>query len=83
MAFPEISEFGSNPVFQTLIAQGKTSSPEFTFKLNTSGSSLFLGGVDSDLFTGTFTKVPVTQVVGSFCTYHFQQTMAGLLASRP
>lgn len=63
MAFPQISVFGRNPVFQTLVAQGKTTTPEFAVKLATSGSSLFLGGVDTSLFTGSFTQNPVTQVV--------------------
>ncbi|KAF5370147.1 hypothetical protein D9758_001280 [Tetrapyrgos nigripes] len=61
MAFPAISEFGANPVFQTLIAQGQVDEPVFAFKLSTSGSELFLGGVNNDLFTGEFTQVPVTQ----------------------
>ncbi|KAK7470902.1 hypothetical protein VKT23_002318 [Stygiomarasmius scandens] len=62
MAFPEISEFNANPVFQTLIAQGTVDEPVFSFKLSETGSELFLGGVDNDLFTGEFTQVPVTQV---------------------
>ncbi|KAL0949545.1 hypothetical protein HGRIS_009594 [Hohenbuehelia grisea] len=62
MAFPQISEFGANPFFQTLVAQGKTTASEFGFKLSTSGSELFLGGVDTNLFTGTITQVSVTQV---------------------
>ncbi|KAF4602317.1 hypothetical protein EYR40_005522 [Pleurotus pulmonarius] len=62
MAFPQISEFGANPVFQTLVAQGKTTVSEFAFKLATSGSELFLGGVNSNLFTGAFTQNRVTSV---------------------
>ncbi|KAF9490544.1 acid protease [Pleurotus eryngii] len=62
MAFPQISEFGANPVFQTLVAQGKTTASEFAFKLATSGSELFLGGVNSNLFTGAFTQNRVTSV---------------------
>ncbi|KAF8897319.1 acid protease [Infundibulicybe gibba] len=62
MAFPQISDFGANPVVQTLIAQGKTTAPEFGVKLSTSGSELFLGGVDTGKFTGAFTQNSVTQV---------------------
>lgn len=66
MAFPQISEFGANPVFQTLVAQGKTTVSEFAFKLATSGSELFLGGVNNNLFTGAFTQNRVTSVVCAF-----------------
>ncbi|KAA1466106.1 acid protease [Dentipellis sp. KUC8613] len=62
MAFPQISVFGDNPFFQTLVAQGKVTSSEFGVKLSTSGSELFLGGVDTSLFTGSFTQNPVTEV---------------------
>ncbi|KAJ8518369.1 hypothetical protein ONZ45_g4558 [Pleurotus djamor] len=62
MGFQQISVFGANPVFQTLAAQGKTTASQFAFKLATSGSELFLGGVNSRLFTGALTQVPVTTV---------------------
>ncbi|TFK76153.1 acid protease [Pluteus cervinus] len=61
MGFQSISVYNSNPVFQSLIAQGKTTSPEFSFKLSSSGSELFVGGVDSSLAKGSTTYVPVTQ----------------------
>ncbi|KAF5364375.1 hypothetical protein D9756_000836 [Leucocoprinus leucothites] len=63
MGFPEISEFQANPFFQTLVAQQKTTSSQFSFKLAESGSELFLGGANSDLFTGEFTNIEVTQQV--------------------
>jgi cathepsin D len=63
MAFPQISVFGANPVFQTLVAQGVPTASQFSFKLATSGSELFLGGADSSQFTGSFTNVPLTHVV--------------------
>ncbi|KAJ3715622.1 acid protease [Lentinula guzmanii] len=62
MAFPQISVFQADPVFQTLIAQGVVTAPEFGVKLATTGSELFLGGVDTALFQGDFTQSPVTQV---------------------
>ncbi|KAI0068984.1 acid protease [Artomyces pyxidatus] len=62
MAFPEISVFGKNPFFQTLIAQGKVTASEFGVKLAPSGSELFLGGVDTSLFTGSFAEIPVSPV---------------------
>ncbi|KZV69225.1 acid protease [Peniophora sp. CONT] len=62
MAFEQISVFGRPPFFQTLISQGKVTTPEFGVKLSTSGSELFLGGADTKLFTGALTQVPVTTV---------------------
>jgi len=62
MGFEQISVFGNNPFFQTAIAQGKPTAGEFGVKLATSGSELFLGGVDTKLVSGAFTQVPVTQV---------------------
>ncbi|KAH7884068.1 Asp-domain-containing protein [Phlebopus sp. FC_14] len=61
MAFESISSFGASPVFQNLISEGQVDSPVFAFKLASTGSELFLGGVNSDLYTGDFTYVPVTQ----------------------
>lgn len=55
MAYRAISNYGSNPVFNTLIAQGKTTRPMFGFKLAPLGSELYLGGVNQYLYTGAFT----------------------------
>jgi hypothetical protein len=63
MAFPQISVFGSNPFFQNLVAQDGATVPQFSFKLAASGSELFLGGVNSDLFVGDFTILDVTHEV--------------------
>ncbi|KAJ8472586.1 hypothetical protein ONZ45_g16604 [Pleurotus djamor] len=62
MAFPSISGFGANPVFHTLVAQGKTLTSQFAFKISTSGSELLLGGVNPGLFTGSLTQIPVSPV---------------------
>jgi hypothetical protein len=59
MAFESISQYEAAPVFQTLIAQGQTTNPIFSFKLSTSGSELTLGGVDSSLYSGGFTYAKV------------------------
>jgi cathepsin D len=63
MAFPQISVFGKNPFFQTLVAEGAHIALQFSFKLADSGSELFLGGSNSSLFTGDFTNLDVTQQV--------------------
>ncbi|GLB45980.1 putative peptidase A1 family protein [Lyophyllum shimeji] len=48
------------PAFETLVAQGETTAPQFGFKL-ADPASVYLGGVDSNLFTGQLTWTPVTQ----------------------
>ncbi|EKM60385.1 uncharacterized protein PHACADRAFT_246265 [Phanerochaete carnosa HHB-10118-sp] len=53
LAFPAISNLQQDPVFNTLIDQGKVSASEFAFKLASSGSELFLGGTDTSLYTGS------------------------------
>ncbi|KAH8100357.1 aspartic peptidase domain-containing protein, partial [Cristinia sonorae] len=60
MGYQVISQYNSPPFFQTLVAQKKTTKPMFAFKLATTGSELYLGGVNPDLYTGSFTYVPVT-----------------------
>lgn len=63
MGYQTISEYNSPPFVQTLISQGKTDQPVFAFKLAKSGSELYIGGVNKNLFTGSFTYVPVTTKV--------------------
>ncbi|KAI9570735.1 aspartic peptidase domain-containing protein [Boletus coccyginus] len=60
MAFATISVFQANPVIQTLIAEGQLSDPVFAFKLASPGSELRIGGIDTSLYTGSFTYTPVT-----------------------
>lgn len=60
MAFATISVFQANPVIQTLVAEGQLSDPVFAFKLASSGSELRIGGIDTSLYTGSFTYTPVT-----------------------
>ena len=63
MAFESISVYGASPTFQTLISEGAVTASVFGFKFATSGSELFLGGTNSDLYTGDFTWVPLTTEV--------------------
>jgi cathepsin D len=60
MAFPSISSYPADPVFQTLVAQGQTDAPKFAFKIANTGSQLTIGGVDDSLYTGSITYTPVT-----------------------
>jgi cathepsin D len=61
MGFQSISVYNAPPVFQSLVADGQTDSPVFAMKLAASGSELTLGGLNSDLYTGDVTYVPVSQ----------------------
>jgi cathepsin D len=63
LAWEQLSVYGANGFFQTLVAEGKVTSSVFGFKLATSGSELYLGGVDTSLYTGSVTWTPVTQEV--------------------
>jgi cathepsin D len=69
MAFANISAFGAIPVVQTLIAEGQVSDPVFAFKLASSGSELRIGGVNTALYTGSFTYTPITLQVRA-CLYY-------------
>jgi cathepsin D len=60
MAFRSISVYNANPVFQNLAAQGQTTLPSFALKLTAGGSELTLGGLNSNLYAGGVTWVPVT-----------------------
>jgi len=48
-----LSNLNKDPFFVSASSQGIVSQKEFSFKLASSGSSLFLGGADSSVFTGT------------------------------
>ncbi|KAH7912654.1 aspartic peptidase domain-containing protein [Hygrophoropsis aurantiaca] len=60
MGFQAISDFDASPVFQTFVAQHKTITPVFAFKLAGEGSELHLGGTNSEHYMGAFTYVDVT-----------------------
>jgi cathepsin D len=63
MGFKSISVYGANPTFQTLVAEGQVDSPMFGFKFATSGSELFLGGVNPDYNENSFTWVTLSNEV--------------------
>ena len=63
MGFESISVYGANPAFQSFISQNQVDSHMFGFKFSTSGSELFLGGVNEALFTGEFTWLQLSNEV--------------------
>jgi cathepsin D len=60
MAYESLSDYGANPVFQSLVSQGTVSTSVFSFYFAESGSELYVGGTNQDHFTGSFTYMPVT-----------------------
>ena len=58
-----MSSFGKPPFLNTLVSEGVIPSAQFGMKLAEFNSELFLGGVNTDLFEGEFTSVPLTQDV--------------------
>jgi cathepsin D len=63
MGFQSISEYGAPPPIQNLISRYALTKPMFGFKLASSGSELFLGGVNPAYNNAKFTWVPVTKAV--------------------
>ncbi|SPP79962.1 aspartic proteinase A2 [Drosophila guanche] len=67
LGYGSISIGGVTPPFYNLVAQGLIKHPVFSIYLNRNGTSatdggeLILGGIDSTLFTGCLTYVPVSQ----------------------
>lgn len=53
MGFQSISTLRAPPFFQTLVAQNKVPSAQFSFKLGTTGSELYLGGANAADYTGS------------------------------
>ncbi|KAF8588106.1 acid protease [Ramaria rubella] len=65
LAFPALANLTEGtPFFTTAFNEGAVSQNVFAFKLATSGSSLFLGGTDSSLFTGSVEFHSVTKSTG-------------------
>ncbi|KAG8697413.1 Type I transmembrane sorting receptor [Ceratobasidium sp. 395] len=60
LAFSSISSIGAPTYIENLYSQGKISSPTFGFRLASSGSELYLGGVDTAKYTGTITYASLT-----------------------
>ncbi|KAJ7243582.1 acid protease [Mycena haematopus] len=52
LAFPAISNLKANPYFVSADSQGAVDANQFGFYLASSGSELYLGGTNDDLYTG-------------------------------
>ncbi|KAM5544249.1 hypothetical protein V8D89_001909 [Ganoderma adspersum] len=62
LAFPDISNLGQSPFFQSARSQGALPLGEFSFKLASTGAELFLGGTNTSLYTGAPEFHNVSQV---------------------
>ncbi|CAE6480865.1 unnamed protein product, partial [Rhizoctonia solani] len=59
LAFKSISVIGQPTIIDNLYSQGKISTPTFAFRLATSGSELYIGGVNTAKYTGSIAYVPL------------------------
>jgi hypothetical protein len=59
MAFPNIGQYDAPPLIQSLIAQNQMDSPVFAMKLVVNDSELSVGGLESNLYTGDVTYIPI------------------------
>ncbi|CDO72226.1 hypothetical protein BN946_scf184970.g78 [Trametes cinnabarina] len=53
LGYPAISSLNHNPFFFTAVQEGAVSDGVFSFKLGKSGSELYIGGTNEDLYTGS------------------------------
>jgi cathepsin D len=62
MGFQTISDYNAPPLFQSLVDAKAVKEPVFAFKLSTDeGAELTLGGLNSALYKGDITYVPVKE----------------------
>ncbi|KAK1220022.1 hypothetical protein PQX77_017229 [Marasmius sp. AFHP31] len=64
LAYPAISNIGSDPFFNTAFKSGSLPNNSFGFKLASNGSELFLGGTNNQLYTGELEYHPVDTTTG-------------------
>ncbi|CCO36372.1 hypothetical protein BN14_10506 [Rhizoctonia solani AG-1 IB] len=60
LAFSSISQIGAPTFIENLYSQGKISAPTFAFRLASSGSELYLGGINHSKYTGSITWAALT-----------------------
>ncbi|THU91893.1 aspartic protease [Dendrothele bispora CBS 962.96] len=64
LAFPSLSSIGHDPFFTTANSQGAVQSNQFSFYLADQNSELYLGGTNSDHYTGDFENHDVAKGKG-------------------
>jgi hypothetical protein len=69
LAFQSVSVYGAQSPVQSLISEGVLTCPMFGTKLAHNDSELFLGGVNTNLFQGEITWVPLSNTVCQISEY--------------
>ena len=69
LAFQSVSVYGAQSPVQNLISEHVLTCPMFGIKLAHNGSEFFLGGVNTDLFQGKITWVPLSNAVWQISEY--------------
>jgi len=64
LAFPSLSKTGHDPFFTAANSQGAVQSNQFSFYLADENSELYLGGTNSDHYTGDFENYDVVKDKG-------------------
>jgi cathepsin D len=77
LAFPAISNLNQNPFFNTAAEEGAVKSSEFGFYLASSGSELFLGGTNSEHYSGDLEYHDVDTSTGFWQITGAKATVAG------
>ena len=63
MAFQSVSVYGSQSLIESLFSENVLTCSVFGIKLAPTGSELLLGGVNTNLFKGKITWVPLSNTV--------------------
>ncbi|KAM6489785.1 acid protease [Amanita muscaria] len=83
LAFPALSSLNQNPFFNTAFLQSNFASNSFGIKLAISGSELYLGGANSNLYTGSIephsisSSTGVWQIGGASISVNGNQVVSG------
>ncbi|TFK91850.1 acid protease [Polyporus arcularius HHB13444] len=81
MGLPALSELKGTPFFSSAVQQGKVKEGSFAFKLAESGSELFIGGTNSELYTGDVEFHPVVSDTGFWAIDNGAVTVDGKAAA--
>jgi len=60
LAFPPLSKFDVDPLFESLVKQRRLTNQRFSFKLSSAGAEMYVGGANNMLYNGDITYTPVT-----------------------
>ncbi|RPD62661.1 protease [Lentinus tigrinus ALCF2SS1-7] len=81
MGQPALSNLKQDPFFSSVVKQGAVKEGSFAFKLAKNGSELFVGGTNSDLYTGDIEFHSVVSDTGFWVIENGSATVDGKAAS--